>query len=544
MRELHVPGVVLAIVEGDEPPVVKAYGLADVERQTPMTAESRIGLQSTTKLITGLVALRLARRGTIALDADIRPHLGSVALGEYRGRPISLIDLLTHSAGFDERTVGVSARTLADRWPLSVYLRFQLPSRLRPAGSVASYSNHGFALAGHVMERAARQRLDYLAEELVFAPLGMYDTTFDPPPATQDGARHVTGYMWRGELQPVPEIFYNDWPASGVASTAADMATLMRALLTDGVWRDALIPRFRQDPAMPGIAVGGAVERRRGSLLTIQHGGDWQDFFNMLVLIPSRRIGIFVAGNNGEQDRLGALVLDAALADLGLDAAVATRSSDPLSAPPNTNVLDPSLLGRYRSTRYEHAGIGKVGLLTGDVQELTLEQDDVLRVAGRQATVETPTTFRRNDGELWAVRPERDGEPALLFRELAPTTAFERVSWIRSVPVQRAVLIVTAVLLLGRLGWALRRRAADLPTLVIAAHVAFIVGIGLILAAIDPWTFQYGTPSVVRAWLLIPIGALVATIVALVRTRAYATCALSLLWCAFVYEWNLWVFWR
>ena len=92
---------------------------------------------------------------------------------------------------------------------------------------MASYSNHGFALAGLVMERAARQRLADLAEEHVFAPLGMHDSTFDPPPAREDATRHVTGYMWRDGLVPVPEIFYNDWPASGAVSTAADMAALL-----------------------------------------------------------------------------------------------------------------------------------------------------------------------------------------------------------------------------------------------------------------------------------------------------------------------------
>lgn len=547
MRDLHVPGVVLAIVEGDEPPLLKAYGLANVERQTPMSVDSRIGLQSTTKLITGLVALRLARRGTIALDADIRPHLGTVGLDDFGGRPITLLDLLTHTAGFDERSVGVSAHSPADRWALSVYLRFQLPSRIRPAGSVASYSNHGFALAGLVMERAARQRLEYLADELVFAPLGMHDSTFAPPQADADAARHVTGYMWRGDLVPVPEIFYNDWPASGAVSTASDMAALMRALLGDGVWHDALTPRFRQHPAMPGVAAGGAVERRRGSLVTIQHGGDWQDFFNLVVLIPSRRIGIFVAGNNGEADGLGSLVLDAALSDLGLAAqAAAVQTTAPTASRmvEEQHALDPNLLGRYRSTRHEHAGIEKVGVLTGDVPELALEQEDDIRVAGRTATLEAGTTLRRDDGEVWAVRAAGNGEPAMLFRERTPTTAYERVAWIHSVPVQRAVLVLLLVSLITRLAWGIWRRTAPLPTAVIAVHLAFIVGAGVMLTAIDPWTFQYGTPLIVRAWLTIPLCALAATLVILVRNRAYGTGALSFAWCAFVYEWNLWVFWK
>lgn len=545
MRDLHVPGVVLAIVEADEPPLLKAYGLADVERQTPMSADSRIGLQSTTKLITALVALRLARKGVLALDADIRPHLGSVDLPGFAGRPITLLDLLTHSAGFDERAVGVSARSEADRWPLSVYLRLQLPARLRPAGSVASYSNHGFALAGLVMERAAKQRLVHLAEEYVFAPLGMFDSTFEPPPARQDGVRHVTGYMWRAGLVPVPEIFYNDWPASGAVSTAADMAALMTALLMpDGPWRDALVPRFRQHASMPAIGAGGLIEQRRGSVDTWQHGGDWQDYFNVLVLIPSRRIGIFVAGNNGEADRLAALVVDAALADLDLDAGAASTPAGSAQAAGAPGSLDAALTGRYRSTRFEHRGIGKAGLLTGEIAEIALDQTNGIHLAGRPATLESPTTLRRADGELWAIREARDGEPAMLFRERAPTTAFERVPWLQSVPVQRTLLVAAIVLLVGRLAWGFRRRTSSLPTAISAVHVLFIVGLVAVLAGADRWEFQYGTPLLLRIWLTIPIGALAATLVAVFRTRAYATCALSFAWCALVYEWNLWVFWR
>jgi hypothetical protein len=425
-----------------------------------------------------------------------------------------------------------------------VYLRFQLPDRLRPAGSVASYSNHGFALAGLVMERAARQRLADLAEEHVFAPLGMHDSTFDPPPAREDATRHVTGYMWRDALVPVPEIFYNDWPASGAVSTAADMAALMKAMLSsEGAWRDALVPRFRQHASMPAIGAGGLVEQRRGGVSTWQHGGDWQDYFNVLVLIPSRRVGIFIAGNNGEQDRLGALVLDAALADLEIDVGTATASTIP---PPQGDPgrLDAAFTGRYRSTRHEHDGIGKAGLLTGEIPEIALEQGDGIRIGGRPVRLETPTTLRRDDGELWAVRAAQGGEPALLFRERAPTTAFERVRWLQSVPVQRVLFLATLMLLVGRLAWGLRKRPILLPTAIVAVHLFFIAGLVAVLATADRWGFQYGTPILLRLWLTIPLVTLAATVLALFRTRAYATCALSFVWCALVYEWNLWVFWR
>jgi len=70
MRELHIPGLALAIVQGDQIMHLKGYGIADTSGRA-VTPETLFIIGSTTKSFTALSVMQLVEQGKIELDAPV-----------------------------------------------------------------------------------------------------------------------------------------------------------------------------------------------------------------------------------------------------------------------------------------------------------------------------------------------------------------------------------------------------------------------------------------------------------------------------------------
>src|SRR5947209_7294800 len=109
-----VPGVVAMAATTDGPVYEGAFGKRVLPSGAPMTVDSVFWIASMTKAITSTAAMQLVEDGKLSLDSpikDVLPELtspqvleGFDASGEPKlrpaKRPITLRQLLTHTAGF------------------------------------------------------------------------------------------------------------------------------------------------------------------------------------------------------------------------------------------------------------------------------------------------------------------------------------------------------------------------------------------------------------------------------------------------------------
>ena len=151
MEEYNVPGLTLSIVRGDSLTNL-AFGYADSAGTRPVTPDTRFRIASVAKALVAGTVLSEVAAGTIRIDDDLSGLTRQS--GQFRG-PITLHDLLTHTAGFDERYVGYAARSSDSMIPLADYLYDRMPPRGWPVGEQISYSNHGMSLAALAVESAA-----------------------------------------------------------------------------------------------------------------------------------------------------------------------------------------------------------------------------------------------------------------------------------------------------------------------------------------------------------------------------------------------------
>jgi CubicO group peptidase (beta-lactamase class C family) len=154
-REHALPGLGIAVVRRDRPLLLAGYGQADLangEAVNPERSLFRIG--SVSKTFTWTLAMILAERGQLDLDADVNTYLKSVTVAAAFGAPVTMRHLMHHRAGFED-SVQVFSVGDDDPRPLAQLLAAHQPRRVYPPGARTSYSNWGSALAAQVIEDAA-----------------------------------------------------------------------------------------------------------------------------------------------------------------------------------------------------------------------------------------------------------------------------------------------------------------------------------------------------------------------------------------------------
>ncbi len=310
MKTDHFPGAVVSVVKDGQLFFQKGYGYADLEKQTPVdpsTTIFRIG--STTKLFIWTAVMQLAEQGKLGLDEDINTYLDFKIPSTFP-QPITLKNLLSHTAGFEEQNDGHFATRAEDLSSLEQYLKEHIPSRVFPPGKIAAYSNYGGALAGYIVERVSGMPFAEYVEKNIFTPLAMTRSTLRQPLPPALASDLSNGYRYaQGQDSYVKAGFEYvvDYPAGSASSTATDMDNFMLAHLQNGKFGDARIlseqtaqqmhsQLFTPDPRIPSMAYGFFESSINGHRI-ISHGGDTQFFHSNLLLIPDQNTGIFVATN-------------------------------------------------------------------------------------------------------------------------------------------------------------------------------------------------------------------------------------------------------
>lgn len=272
-------------------------GFADAARAQRVDAESTVfRAASNGKVFVALSALLVEAEGRLDLRADVNSILKSVRIPENFDAPVTLDHLLTHTGGFEDRFLGGLAASPDLVLPLSEYLATRMPERVFPPGRWISYSNHGMALAGLVVEDATGKRFDDLADTMIFQPLGMSRTSFKQPPT----GPLLASLVWDPRGQGP---WLNPYPAGSLVTTAADIGRFMLALLggagADGtplisqqVRERFLSQHYAANPAMPGVAYG-FFEGMANGHRTLHHTGDGGSH-SLIWLMPDVNAGLFV----------------------------------------------------------------------------------------------------------------------------------------------------------------------------------------------------------------------------------------------------------
>lgn len=305
-----VAGVTISIYQNGQPLILKGYGYADFKKKTrvdPVKTTFRPG--SISKLFTYVSMMQLVEQGKLDLDANVQRYLdfkikpGPSGVGD---APITLRDLATHTAGFEEELHDFGSDK-SGKLPLGIrtFLIRNQPRRFATPGKDLAYSNYGITLVGYIVQRVSGEPFAEYVQHHIFTPLGMTHSTFEQP--LPKGFVATKGYM----KTSAPDTGFEgvtESPAGGLSSTAADMAIFGQMLLGNGTYKGVQIlqpssitqlftPQFKPGPNVMPWDLGFYDEDRNG-LRFIGHGGDLLACHSQFWVEPTHGLVFFISYNS------------------------------------------------------------------------------------------------------------------------------------------------------------------------------------------------------------------------------------------------------
>ena len=423
------PGCAVGVFRGDSLAYSRAFGMANLELEVPIAADTAFDVASMSKQFTATAILILERRGRLTLDDDVRLHLPE--LSEFT-TVLTLRHLLHHTSGVRDHLVlgaligkrpgtGLTGKVAMDLLARQKTLNF-------PPGTGFEYSNAGYFLLGEIVSRASGKSLrDFLASE-IFGPLGMARTQVGDVP-TRVVLGRASGYVLReGELSVV-RPFEVTIGSGGVQSTVSDLRAWHRALYSPSLGFQSPLIELLSSPGSlisgepVGYGLGLRVANYRG-LDNVSHGGGNMGFRSHLLSFPEYQTTFVTLCNISEEPAL----LNVKLADHFLEDNLTPRgnplqaenegTTDPHASP--GPVIDPhDYLGAYYSPEldvtYELRLDGDVLLLqTVAPEPLSAEVTDKDRVKAEWLSLEFTRAdhnavdgFRLRAVRAWGIQFER-----------------------------------------------------------------------------------------------------------------------------------------
>jgi CubicO group peptidase (beta-lactamase class C family) len=465
-------GVAAAVVRPGTEPSIVCWGVADTVSQQPVGPLTVFRIGSVTKTMTAIGLMQLHEAGRFGLDDPVNEHLRGFTIVPRPGWPdVTFRHLLTHTSGIGEiprlsDVVRPPAFGLDKPGSRGVDLAALYRGAIRPevpAGTKWAYANHGFAIAGQLVQDISGIPLPEYMRKRVFDPLGMISTDYLRTDRVMRGAV-ATGHRTKKDRpRPVRDYDRSLLGPGAVRSTLSDMTTYAQALLrTDAGEEESILgqstlaemwsPHFSPDPRIPGMGLAFFLHDVEGHRV-IGHDGNLPGFASALLLSPEDQVGVVALTNTATL--FGAHLLAEAIlrSELALPAAT---SGLPPEVPERVETWD-ELVGYYAPDRGLLTNVRPWSLVGGEVQVLTIDDHLVARALSPSRQVrrgtrlrpvdrDDPTRFELNAGGMVVpvvFRRDPDGQVMCLGHPMLSTLRGR--PWWRSSRVRLEALIVAVV---------------------------------------------------------------------------------------------------
>lgn len=315
LRERDIPGAVVGVVRGDKLAYAQAFGVRDLDGDLPMSVDTLFQIGSVTKPMTATLLAILASRGVVAFDDTILDRLPDEIVLPAPLRAITLRQLATHMSGLpgnpvNRRDLDGSPSVMLPYSVRELYEALARTELLHPPGSKWSYSNYGYGLLGHLLERAAGKSYADLLDDELLGPLGMTDTSVDTTPTRE---ARLSQHHWPNDR---PRVTRPRWRFGeiagfcGVTSSVRDLARFV-AIQYGAIEKAPLDPEalavlhrpVADGEARPGMKLamgtGWFIYSLPGMGDVVGHGGEVDGHSSCLAILVERKAGVIVLANVG-----------------------------------------------------------------------------------------------------------------------------------------------------------------------------------------------------------------------------------------------------
>jgi len=310
MKRFQVPGLAIGLsLDGAER--LRGFGVTSIENPLPVDADTVFVAGSLTKPVVATAAMSLVGDGRLDLDSPVIRYLPDLKLADAGvAAAVTLRHLLTHTAGwvgddFDGMDFGPGDDALA-----RAIATFANRPQVLPLGSLWSYNNSAFWLAGRVIEVVTEMTLESAISELVLHPLAMTSSFFfeSDVMTRRVAVGHNVNSRDRLEIARPWSVPRAQRAAGGLLTTTRDLMRFASLQLHDGgsgrEWgslpANASLMQVPQVPAEGATFAGlGWVVRDIAGHRVVSHAGDWNGQQSLITAVPDLNVAVCSLTNSG-----------------------------------------------------------------------------------------------------------------------------------------------------------------------------------------------------------------------------------------------------
>ena len=245
MDKYHIPGMMISIVTKDSVIYSGGLGFANIKTKEKVNSNHLFRVGSLSKSFTALGLYKLSKQNRFQLNQPIKEIDSEILFTNpwENESPVTVENLLEHTSGFEDFHLNAVYNFKDSIPPSTIELvrshTNSLKSRWRP-GTRKAYSNSGYVVAGHIIEKVSKMPYYKYLKANVLLPIGMEKSGyyFKKPKKL----KVAQGYNYReGGYIPVPFHSIQGGPAGGLCTNANEMANYLKFMLKrDGKKLDSL----------------------------------------------------------------------------------------------------------------------------------------------------------------------------------------------------------------------------------------------------------------------------------------------------------------
>jgi CubicO group peptidase (beta-lactamase class C family) len=290
ISETKIPGLSIAIVEGDETIYAKGFGFRDFSSGLPATPRTLYGIGSVTKSFTAMAVMQLVEKGKISLD-----------------------DPVAYAEAFIRGVLGLDHHWLPVSSPedIIVFMRDAEKWAASRPGKNFFYLNEGYVLLGYIISKLSEVSYEEYIKKGILEPLGMSRTFFSKSDIENDEDR-ATAYIVDREEKHIPSTFpFGITSDGGLISNVLDLSNYIKTHINRGTFGERKIVSSETLELMEKThiklpyPVFGGESYGYGWMITpnfhgyrlVGHGGSVLVYTAYVGYIPEKKVGVAVLAN-------------------------------------------------------------------------------------------------------------------------------------------------------------------------------------------------------------------------------------------------------
>ncbi len=314
MSNQNIPGLAIAVIDGQRIIWSQAFGLADGENKINMDINTQFRAGSITKVFTAIAILQLVEQGKLDLDKSLKTYLPQFKINSRHGNTdnITIRSVLSHTSGLPsdyvmgmwQDSIQTSETPYTELVDLihSEYVSY-------PPYTAFSYSNVGLTLLGHVVHNVSGMSYQNYVRQNILHPLKMHRSDIEQ---TISGDNFALSYHPKSNT-PVQELALRDLPAGGLNSVVEDLAHLIMMVNANGEFSGQQIlqentlhsmfikPEMLKLHSPTAHGLGWMVDNSGLVLgkdqIIVGHDGATIGHTSQLKVAPKSKLGVVVLGN-------------------------------------------------------------------------------------------------------------------------------------------------------------------------------------------------------------------------------------------------------